>query len=150
MGTPLPDDYKEFIGRYGTGKIDDFLWVLSPATANPSLNLVVRGEEIRRAFREYRMAIAAVGKEPPFDVFPEPGGLLPWGCTENGDVCYWRTGHMDPNEWHVVLNDGRGSMWEKFAGTMTQFLAATLSRRHVSGIITDKEFPSSRPSFQPR
>jgi hypothetical protein len=150
MRTPLPDDYKEFVRRYGTGKIDNFLWVLTPGARNPNFNILDRGERILRAFREYRVTIAEIGKRPPFAASPEPGGLFPWGCTENGDVCYWRTGHVDPNEWRVVLNDGRGSMWEDFDGTMTEFIMALLSRKYVSDILTDTEFPSPHASFQPR
>ncbi len=124
MRTSLPEDYKDFILRYGTGKIGEFIWVLNPAASNPNLNLIRRSEEILRALREYRVSLAALGKTVPFAAFPEPGGLLPWGGTDNGDVCYWRTGDPDPNEWHVVLNDGRGAIWEEFDVTMTQFIAA--------------------------
>jgi len=146
--TALPNDYKEFIQRYGTGKIDDFLWVLSPATNNSHLKLAQRKDAILRALREHRESLAGLGRKLPFAIFPEPGGLLPWGFTDNGDVCYWRTG-SDPNTWRVVVNDGRGSMWEEFAGTMTEFLTALLSRRHVSEILTNDEFPSDLISFRP-
>lgn len=150
MRTPLPDDYKEFVRYYGTGKLDKFLWVMNPVATNPNVNLINRGSVILDAFREYRVGLSALGEKIPFAAFPEPGGLLPWAFSDNGDVCYWRTGSVDPNMWRIVLNDGRQSMWEQFDGSMTEFIEALLSRRYVSDILTDDEFPSITASFEPR
>lgn len=30
LGTSLPEDYKNFIKTYGTGGIDNFIWILTP------------------------------------------------------------------------------------------------------------------------
>jgi hypothetical protein len=147
LQTPLPVDYKDFIERYGTGRIDGFLWVLSPVADNPNINLLKHGRVILRTLRDHRTAVASSKRPVPFAAFPEPGGLLPWGYTDNGDACYWKTGDADPNLWRVVVNDGRGSMWEQFEGSMTTFLGALLSRRHESQILTDEGFPSHAVRF---
>src|SRR5262249_44977111 len=83
----------------------------------------------------------------PYPIFPEPGGVIPWGVTDNGDVCYWKTGLADPNTWTVVVNESRGPDWEHFKGTMTEFLSAVVSRIHVCSIFPD-DFPSGTPEFQ--
>lgn len=149
LGTDLPDDYKTFVGRYGTGAICDFLYVLTPAAASPHLNLLVRGAVVLHALREYRSDSARIGVSVPYSAFPSLGGLLPWGITDNGDTCFWRTGDADPNRWTVVVNDGRGSMWDRFGGTMSEFLEALLTRGYVSEILTDDEFPPKTKSFRP-
>ena len=40
MLVELPSDYKEFIATYGTGAVDNFLWVLNPFSHNDNLNLI--------------------------------------------------------------------------------------------------------------
>lgn len=149
LGTDLPDDYKAFVARYGTGSVCDFLWVLTPAAANPHLNLLVRGAAVLQALRECRADLQTLGASVPYVAFPSLGGLLPWAITDNGDTCFWRTGDADPNRWTVVVNDGRGSMWDRFGGTMTELLEALLTRRYVSEILTDDEFPPKAKSFRP-
>ena len=146
MQTPLPSEYTDFIGKYGTGNICEFLTVLSPAAANPHMNLTARGAMLLRSLRECR---TTVGQDRSIPVFPERGGLLPWGVTDNGDVCYWRTQSPNPDLWPIVVNDGRGSMWEEFPGTMTEFLHALLSCEFESDILTDEDFPPAEPYFSP-
>ena len=144
LRAPLPSDYKEYIARYGRGSIDEFLWVLSPSDDNENLSMVVQSEVRREAQREFR---SAAGQQLPFAIYPEPGGLLPWGFTDNGDVCYWRTGNVDPDRWPVVIVDSRSARWEEFAGSMTGFIVAVLTGRHVSRVFPD-DIPSSKPEFR--
>jgi len=49
-----------------------------------------------------------------------------------------QTEGVSPDGWAVVVNDGRGSMWERYDGSMGAFLAALLSRRYRSEIVTDR------------
>ena len=143
----LPDDYKDFIEKYGTGRIDRFVRVLSPVAENVNVNLLTYGTNLLRAFREHKVAMAMRSRSFPFALFPEPGGLLPWGYSDNGDVFFWRTGDANPNNWRVVVSDGRASLWEQFEGTMSAFLCALLSRQYESKIVSDEEFPSNAPKF---
>lgn len=40
IGTKFPSDYKQFISLYGTGGIDDFLWILTPFVNDENVNLI--------------------------------------------------------------------------------------------------------------
>ena len=52
------------------------------------------------ALREFRETAKCVF---PFPLFPEPGGVLPWGYLRSPGVAYWLTGPGDPDEWPVVI-----------------------------------------------
>lgn len=38
----------------------------------------------------------------PYPVFPQTGGVLPWGIDTNGGVFYWRMASANPNHWPIV------------------------------------------------
>lgn len=140
LRTSLPEDYKQFLEEYGTGSIGNFLWVLSPATTNKSLNLMAQCTARLDAMRESRRGS---GSRQPYGIFPEPGGVIPWGFTDNGDVCFWRTGAPNPNAWPTVICEGRGAMWERFDGSMAEFMAAVLVHTYYSSEIFPDDLPSS-------
>ena len=54
MNIVLPTDYKEYIKIYGTGCIDDFLWVLNPFCMNENINFIQKGESIIDAYKTLR------------------------------------------------------------------------------------------------
>jgi hypothetical protein len=143
VGVALPGDYRAFIEAYGTGCVDGFLWVLHPTTGNQHLHLARQVQRQLWALRYLRDR----GEAVPYPLFPEPGGVLPWGVTDNGDVCYWRTGGA-PDGWTVVVNESRGPDWDAYPGPLTAFLAAVLSRRHVCPVFPT-DFPSPSPAFVP-
>lgn len=143
LRTPLPDDYFEFANRYGDGAIDAFLMVLLPSSTNTNVDLPTQCERLRSVLETVRSQTP----DSPYVGYPAPGGLVPWGKTENGDVCFWKTGDPDPNRWPVVLCDGRMWDWEQYPGTMTQFLGDLLSRDFRSKIFPE-DFPSPSPMFE--
>ena len=146
LGVSLPDDYKAFIGTYGLGDIDGYLSVLHPATRNRHLNLERKGASALAALRECRAE--PMPMELPYSVFPEPGGLLPWGITGNGDDCFWRVTDSDPNRWTVVVANVRNDDWEAYRGGLVEFLCATLSGARRSDVFAD-DWPSKAPKFAP-
>src|SRR6476646_8300105 len=120
LGTRLPDDYMGFITRYGTGCISGFLWVLNPFEKNAHLNLLARYPIITAGDRQIREESP---DEVPEPLYPEPGGLLPWALTDNGDRLYWRTtGAAD--SWTVVVWESRGPEHASCALSMAGFLRA--------------------------
>lgn len=138
----LPEDYKAFLGRFGTGTIGDFIGILNPASKNPHLNLLVKGRAILSALIELRD-----GGEPcPYPLFPDPGGLLPFGVTDNGDMLLWLTAG-EPRRWSVVVNAGREPTYETFECDMTDFVAGILTGRLHCSVFPD--LLSSVPTFAP-
>lgn len=144
LGTALPDDYKEFVSTYGTGRIDGFLWIFTPAASSEHLNLVEANRAHARLLDEMREWDPGYR---PYDLYPTPGGLLAFGATDNGNVIYWRT-RGEPNHWTVVAYESRGPQHVDFNGSMTEFMAALLSRE-ASCDIFPPDFPSAHPTFVP-
>ena len=143
LGTPLPDDYKTFIEAYGTGRIDDFLWVFNPFSEHQHLNLLERAREMPEIYAE----LGEEGHEHPPPIFPSPSGLLVFGATDNGDFLFWKTSGP-PNDWTVVVNESRAPEYEEFRGGLAYFLVTVLRRRYRSNIFPD-DFPSASPTFRP-
>jgi hypothetical protein len=144
LGTVFPDDYKEFISCYGTGEIDEFLFVLNPVANNKYVNLFSRIDTLKQS--------SAVSKQmfgtdyiPP--LFPESGGYLPFAYTANGDDLYWATGG-NPDEWPVVVFETRSPEKEQFNMTMASFLAGILSGNIRCGAFPDDAFDDP-PIFTP-
>lgn len=142
LNTHLPQDYKRFMERYGSGRIDEFLSILNPVSTNKYRNLFFQIEMQLNALKELREGGTEI---VPFELFPVTGGLLPFGLTENEDVLYWQTvGHSD--NWTVVVNEGRSPEWAMFQVGIVEFLCWILERQ-ISCNIFQNDFPSSTPLF---
>ena len=140
----LPADFKIFIERYGSGTINRFLWVLNPFSVNKHANLLNRMEPVMDAIRELKKDWP---EQHPYKLFPEPGGLLPFGGSDNGDTFFWQT-VGEPDKWTIVVNAARDPDYELFDCCMVDFLVGILTRRiHCS--IFPKSFPSEAPIFTP-
>jgi hypothetical protein len=143
LSLPLPTDYRKYIELYGTGRIDKFLWILNPFSVNANLNLFEKVRVELDALRE----LQASGEFLPYPLFPEKGGLLPFGITDNGDVLHWLT-RGAPDEWQVVVNESRAPEYEEFRLGLADFLAQILSRSAICRIFP-RSFPSALPQFVP-
>jgi hypothetical protein len=62
--------------------------------------------------------------------FPEPGGLLVWGWTDNGDTLLWDTQDDDPDRWRVVMLPRHEPAAIFFDGGVVAFLVALLRGEH--------------------
>ncbi|MDQ0244739.1 hypothetical protein J2S09_002310 [Bacillus fengqiuensis] len=144
LGTQLPMDYKQFITIYGIGLIDEFIWVLNPFVLNDNLNLMEKTKDILEAYTESRNNFPG---DFPYKTFPEQGGLLPWGLTENGDELYWLT-EGSPEEWKVVIYGSRSSDFIVYPESMTSFLAKILEKKIVCELFLE-EIPSEAVEFFP-
>lgn len=127
LGTRVPEDYKGFIDVYGTGVIGDFLWVFNPFSRRKYVNLHTQVRAQLDAIEDLD------GK--PYPLYPKPGGLLPWGLTDNGNALYWLTAG-DPVAWQVVINESRGPEFERHNVSLTGFLTGV-----ITGAIVSKLFP---------
>ena len=138
---PLPNDYHDYLKRYGTGAIDSFIWIFNPASANPNLNLANQIERQLDILRETNQT----GFEPRMMLFPEQGGVLPFGISDNGDVLLWET-KGDADAWTVAVLPSRSSPFIRFSSNMTDFLAGILERSvHCEAFPND--FPNARPKI---
>jgi hypothetical protein len=125
----LPSDYRALVETYGTGTFGDLVWVWNPFEANRHLELVAAGAQTLEADRESR---ASFPDRFTMALHPEPGGLLPWGVTDNGDGLYWETTGA-PDTWTVFVLPSRELAGERFAVGITDFLAGWLAGRIAPG-----------------
>lgn len=143
VGACLPDDYFEFVDAYGAGCVDDFLWVLVPACSNPHLDLWTQSRRQAEVLDEVRRQ---PDSDVPWEPFPRPGGLLPWGISDNGDVCFWQTTGL-ARDWQVVVCDGRMFDWRKYNLSMSDFLHGVFSASLRCDVFPD-DVPSEAPAFR--
>jgi hypothetical protein len=136
LGEVLPGDYMKFIELYGTGTIAEWLSVLNPFASHHYENLFGGGFEFLAALREIK---GQFPEEVPFPLFYEPGGLLPWGSSTDGDIFCWSTRGLS-GLWTVTVI-GRHTGNEQFPVPMTQFLFEALT-----GKVSPRCFP---PDLEP-
>jgi hypothetical protein len=123
LGTALPADYKALVEAYGSGRFDELLWLFSPFAPRGPGNLLDERHTTLDAYRESRRRFPDRLPLPPF---PEPGGLLPLGRSDNGNELYWLTGGA-PDAWAVVLFGGRSTEHEQHPPGVAAFLAGVLT-----------------------
>jgi hypothetical protein len=104
IGTRFPADFIDFTEAYGAVEICDILWFHTPFYyLGETAYIPLLGE--RMSYREILMArlnemdaVVEGRKNVPWPNYPEPGGLLPIGCTEDAGLLAWIT-DGDPDEW---------------------------------------------------
>ena len=99
VGIVFPNDYKKLIGRYGTGGIGNFIWFLTPFSADRNVNYL---ERMNIMLEAYKISKSKLPEYFIHNVYPDKGGLLPWGYTDNGDELYWKTNECLDN-WEIII-----------------------------------------------
>lgn len=142
----LPRDYKQFVELFGSGLFAGFVRVFNAFDSGPYSNLeacILRvSEDLRQQREDY-------GEERiPYDVYPLRPGLMPWGNDENGNELQWHTKGR-PDEWSVVVLEGRGGRWQEFPYSMTEFLSKALTKE-IRCKIWPRDWPGmSSRKFEP-
>jgi hypothetical protein len=143
IGFALPVDYMQFVEAYGSGSINRFIYVFNPFSSSPHLNLI---RQLTRVLASFRMLKEEFPDEIPFPLLYEPGGLMPWGITDNGDVFCWRTQGVS-GHWSTVVVE-RSSGCKEYEIPMSRFLS-----RSLTGSLTVSAFPrdfaAQPPVFTP-
>jgi hypothetical protein len=142
LGGTLPSDYHQFVEVYGSGCIDEFIWIFNPVANNKNINFSCQAEKQLDALRE----VNAFGLEASMILFPEPSGLLPIGITDNGDVIVWQTKET-PEDWIVGVLPSRNSPVLLFERNLTGFISGLLERAIVCQVFPH-DFPSDEPRFK--
>src|SRR5262249_15376331 len=100
LGLRLPPDYKAFLDTYGVGTINHFIRIPHPFTLTGGIRAAwVNGPMSYEDRRDLG--------EVPFPIFPEPGGLLPFGAVGDFDQLGWLTAGL-PHDWSVVYHCEEG------------------------------------------
>lgn len=132
LGTPLPDDWKQLVRRYGYGTFGDFFHLWSPFFEPCTMV----SQALGRLDADRRLS-AAVPQAVRFALHPDPGGALPWANTDNGDVAYWLT-RGSPDAWPVaVWNARRGPEFDLVDGGAAALIAGWMAGERVSRSLPD-------------
>lgn len=131
LGQPLPTEYKQIVDLYGTGSFGGLITLFTPNASRPHLNLIARleGEPVAILHAE----------DPdgyPFPPFPEPGGLLAFGTSDNWEMLYWRIGGP-PDTWPIIFYEQRGPDYERLELSMSDALVAILSGTAGRSVLPD-------------
>ena len=140
LGRRLPSDYKAFVATYGCGRIGEFLNVMNPFSDNPHVRDLP--EAMLKIYRDIRKF-----EHIPFSLHPEPGGLIPWGDTDNGDVLFWVADPPDdPDRWSIAVSEVRGPGWFRHPGPLVRFLREWLTGTAVIEFMGDPTSATFEPS----
>lgn len=132
FGSEFPSDYKELIDQFGPSIISEFIKIRTPFTWDANVNLISYNRLALDGLRELKQEF---GEDIcPYPIYPEPGGLVLWGDTENGDQLFWRT-QGPPSDWKVITNESRSGNYEEWDYSMSGFLVALLTQRIDSNVI---------------
>ncbi len=121
-GFQFPEDYRQFIERFGTGVLFDFFFIWNPFSHIAGMNFELESKKHVEALR-------SVQKKTPrlFAHWPPCGrvdGLIPFGKTANGDVLLWESSGP-PNEWKVAISSYSPDLW-RTGRTLAGFLSGVL------------------------
>ncbi|MEU7277477.1 SMI1/KNR4 family protein [Streptomyces sp. NPDC045431] len=142
LGSKLPRDYKDLVEAFGGGVFDDAVWLLEPHCAHPSYDLLKENAGGRRG------ALERSGSKPP-ELDEEGSDVITWALTEDGATLYWlvRPG-QEPDDWTVMVNEGRGPDWERFPMSCTAFLEGILVTGEIESDILH-DLPADGHGFRP-
>jgi len=147
LGVSFPPDYKSFIDCYGTGTFNDFITPYNPFTSIDYLNTF----QVLDAHHQARHQPGLGGDTSwsvvaPFDLYPAPDGLLPWGTTTKFDhVFFWQITGL-PESWVTIFYNLRVGEYEVWKIPFTSFLVK-LFQRKIESVLLPKDFLSESGNF---
>jgi hypothetical protein len=147
IGLVYPSDFKELIFKYGSGRFKNFFAVVNPfhfASPDISYKAFVRFrlDGLRKAKHSYfKNAV-------PYPVYPDEGGLFPWGYTDNGGSICWLT-KGQPSRWPTIcLDRGYSKEFDEFEMSIVEFIEKWLTDQILTPTLTPPDFyPLRQPVF---
>lgn len=125
LGTRLPTEYVTLMEAYGGGCWTQWLNFDAPLETG-RFGLV---EEATRVCDGYRSLRASHPQFQPLAVWPEPGGLLPFASSIDGDQLGWLTEGPTPDDWSLIVYPRHAEQGPPLTGTLTDTLLAWLRGR---------------------
>jgi hypothetical protein len=100
LGTRLPTEYVELMQRYGGGCWAGWLRLDTPLSADRE----GLAEHSGWACDNYRSLRDSHPEYYPLAAWPEPGGILPFGDSIDGDELCWLTVGDSPDDWPLIVH----------------------------------------------
>jgi hypothetical protein len=142
LAISLPEEYKAFVSTYGSGSINEFIWIFNPAAKNENIEFLRQIQVRLGAIAELK----ANGERFPYELYPTENGIIPFAATDNGDVFFWKMARNEES-WTIVINEGRSPNCEEYELSWSNFLMHLLSGKLHSKILPMSVFRDS-PVFK--
>lgn len=143
VGSDLPRDYRELAEAYGGGQFDDHLYLLEPS-GDAGYDIVDLQAERTEALAE---VWADGGSKPTY--LTDDSRLVVWAATDDGQYVYWLVKDgAAPEDWTVLVEEGRGPRWEHFPMGCAAFLVGTLTGEVRSELLSSG-YPTDPHTFRP-
>lgn len=139
--TGVPDDFLRFISDFGSGRLNNFIWFMSPYDKKWSK----KTEDLRTEFLEQKKEfdsdiicgmsyIPSCNEGYPFEFYPEKNGLLPWGYSSNGSTFYL----LNENGISSVIVYGGSYVFSEYRMSVPEFIYKLVTGRiKLSGVPDD-------------
>ncbi|MFI5757199.1 SMI1/KNR4 family protein [Streptomyces sp. NPDC051569] len=135
LGFTLPEDYKILAEHFPRGDFQNSVRLVCPG--DPAMPATEYLGHFAYVLDDMRGLRAGGHGTFPYPIFPEPGGVLPWGRGVDSGFFYWIMKGGDANEWSLAFSDERCETWQEMPGPIVDFLL---------GLVTGDERRS--PSFE--
>ncbi|MEU3604038.1 SMI1/KNR4 family protein [Streptomyces sp. NPDC035033] len=150
LGTRLPAEYVRLTETYGGGVWCDWLRVKLPLGTGEH-DLVPWAHWCTDNYRRLR---AGFPDRHPLAAWPEPGGLLPFASSIDGDQLCWLTEGDDPDAWPLIVfprHDRQGSpLTGTLTGVLLAWLRGELDVAGLPGLAYPHEDPLDLITYEPR
>jgi len=123
LGVALPEDYKEFIDLYGSGKFENSIVPFNPFAASEYLNLL-QSLDIHHQSNRFAQGLTSSpwSAVSPFDLYPALDGLLPWGTMGNFKEGFFWQVCGPPDQWPTIYYDLKNGEYEVWKFQFSEFL----------------------------
>ncbi|MFI8324627.1 SMI1/KNR4 family protein [Streptomyces sp. NPDC085529] len=150
LGTRLPAEYVRLTETYGGGVWCDWLRVKLPLGTG-EYDLVAWAHWCTDNYRGLR---ANFPDRHPLAAWPEPGGLLPFASSIDGDQLCWLTEGDDPDAWPLIVFPRHDRQGPPLTGTLTEVLLGWLRGALVVEGLPRLAYPHEDPldliTYEPR
>jgi hypothetical protein len=104
-----PADYRTLLNLYGAGTLEAPLGRLSLLQPlHPNRSFLEGNRWMRDSLRGLQRRFPTL--EPPWPVYPEPGGFLPFAADDTSWAFGWLTGGAQ-DDWTTAIDGGRDGWW---------------------------------------
>jgi hypothetical protein len=143
LGVTLPQDYKDFVDRYGTGTFNDSITLFNPFAGNESLNLFHTLETHHKATQMAQLVVESSWTAiQPFELYPARHGLLPWGATDNYEKNFFWLVNGSPKNWATVFYNLRNGDYEVWKMPCTKLLAGIFTGA-IQSVLLPEDFSTN-------
>ncbi|RSM85779.1 SMI1/KNR4 family protein [Kibdelosporangium aridum] len=142
LQTVLPSDYKQFMSRFPAGVLSDSVRIHNPVQSDAQLASFVDEFDLK-----LEVARLSRAEYDLYEVFPAPGGVIPFAADVAGGSFFWLPRTSDPDEWHVVYQS-RDSPddWTTTELSMTAVLLQLVTSQGTDNILG---WEMTERSFEP-